>query len=97
LIRKTRRGSVATYGEIAAAANVSVRTVVWALRNCPSDIPWHRVVGKDGTIVLARRSPLLAAEQSARLASEGWRVNGWKIDKPAASKPRKNRPASNMR
>ncbi|MBI3940565.1 MAG: MGMT family protein [Acidobacteria bacterium] len=81
LIREIPQGSVRSYGEIAAAARVSVRTVVWALRRCPEDIPWHRVVGKQGGILLARRWPLLAAEQAFRLAREGWRIRGWKIAK----------------
>ena len=79
LIRVIPKGSVRTYGEIAASAKVSVRTVVWALHSCPDDVPWHRVVGKDHAILLARRSPLLAAEQASRLALEGWGTQDWKI------------------
>src|SRR5438045_689123 len=79
LIRKIPSGKVRTYGQLASTARVSVRTIVWALHQCPGDVPWHRVVGKNGMISLARRSPLLAAEQASRLAREGWEVENWKL------------------
>jgi methylated-DNA-protein-cysteine methyltransferase related protein len=34
-------------------------------------VPWHRVVGSDGTLRVARYSPVLAQEQRRRLESEG--------------------------
>src|SRR5262245_26814887 len=86
LIRKIPAGKVRTYGELAASAEVSVRTVVWALHQCPGDVPWHRVVGKDGLISLAARSPLLGAEQASRLAKEGWRIENWKLSRPGGRK-----------
>ena len=78
-IRRIPLGEVRTYGEIAAQVGVSVRTVVWALRNCSADVPWHRVIGKPDRIVLVDRSPLLGAEQANRLCQEGWIVRDWRV------------------
>jgi methylated-DNA-protein-cysteine methyltransferase-like protein len=50
LVRRVPKGRVATYGQIAAAlGNVrQARTVGWAMRSCPDDVPWHRVVNASG-------------------------------------------------
>ncbi|HEV8130249.1 MAG TPA: MGMT family protein [Acidobacteriota bacterium] len=79
VIRRIPAGKIATYGEVALKSRVSVRTIVWALHKCPKDVPWHRVVGKGGEILLARRSPLLGAEQAQRLSKEGWKVEQWRV------------------
>src|SRR2546426_6121808 len=81
VIRRVPHGKIATYGEVAQKANVSVRTVVWSLRNCPQNVPWHRVVGKGGKILLGWRSPLLGAEQADRLSKEGWTVREWIVSR----------------
>ncbi|HEY2932316.1 MAG TPA: MGMT family protein [Acidobacteriota bacterium] len=78
-IRGIKKGRIRTYGEVAQQAGVSVRTVVWALKSCPAGVPWHRVVGKGGKIVLASRSPLLGARQAHLLSLEGWTVSDWQI------------------
>jgi len=46
------RGKVATYGGIAKACGKprGAREVGWAMRNCPENLPWHRVVMADGCI-----------------------------------------------
>ena len=64
-----------TYGEVAAAAGHkgAARQVVWALHNCGPDIPWHRVVGAGGRILLPGEAAL---EQRLRLESEGVTVRG---------------------
>ncbi len=81
IIRRIPNDEIATYGQIAQRARVSVRTVVWALRHCPEDVPWHRVVGRGGVILLGRRSPVLGAEQAHRLLKEGWTVRDWKVSR----------------
>lgn len=45
-------GRVASYGQIARMLGSprSARTVGWAMRRCPEEIPWHRVVKADGSI-----------------------------------------------
>lgn len=54
VVTRIPRGRVAGYGEIAAAAGNprGARAVVWALRIDGVDVPWHRVVRRDGSIGL---------------------------------------------
>ena len=72
LIRRIPRGRVATYGQIAALLGHprSARAVGRALRSCPHDVPWHRVVNSAGGIsARARASSMLT--QELRLTGEG--------------------------
>jgi methylated-DNA-protein-cysteine methyltransferase-like protein len=52
LVRRIPRGRVATYGQIAALLGRprGARAVGWAMRHCPDDVPWHRVVNASGGI-----------------------------------------------
>lgn len=60
-------GSVSTYGDIAAAADLSSpRIVAWIMRTDSSDLPWHRVITASG-----RPAPHLATVQLERLRAEG--------------------------
>lgn len=67
-VRKIPKGKVATYGEVARAAGFPgrARQVVWALR-ASRGLPWHRVVGAGGKILLPGESGL---EQRLRLETE---------------------------
>ena len=70
-VRKIPKGQVATYGEIARAAGFpgASRQVAWALRGADMrGIPWHRVVGAGGRILLPGESGM---EQRLRLQNEG--------------------------
>lgn len=73
LVRRIPRGRVASYGDIAALcrANVSARVVGWALAVCPSDVPWHRVVNRDGRLTIGRRALWLQHLQRDLLRAEG--------------------------
>jgi len=53
-VRRIPRGKVATYGDVAYAAGFpgAARQVAWAL-HASSGLPWQRVVGAGGTILLA--------------------------------------------
>ena len=68
-VRKIPKGKVASYGEVARAAGFPgrARQVVWALR-ASRGLPWHRVVGAGGKILLPGESGL---EQRLRLETEG--------------------------
>ena len=68
-IRLIPKGKVSSYGEVARAAGFPgrARQVVWALRNSRG-IPWHRVVGAGGKIMLPGENGL---EQRMRLETEG--------------------------
>ncbi|MCS6818209.1 MAG: MGMT family protein [Blastocatellia bacterium] len=73
LVRRIPRGRVASYGDIAALcrANVSARVVGWALAVCPPDVPWHRVVNRDGRLTIGRRALWLQQLQRDLLRAEG--------------------------
>jgi alkylated DNA nucleotide flippase Atl1 len=70
-VRAIPSGRVCSYGQVADAVGVTARTVGWALATCPDDVPWHRVVGADGTLRIGRRDPALGQLQRARLQAEG--------------------------
>jgi methylated-DNA-protein-cysteine methyltransferase-like protein len=81
IVRKIPHGKVATYGQIARALGApgAARTVGWAMRACPPNVPWHRVVNARGEISL--RPTTGYPEQRARLQAEGIRFNSaGKID-----------------
>jgi len=73
-VRRIPRGRVATYGEVARAAGFpgAARQVTWALHNSRG-LPWHRVVGRGGRILLRGEAAL---EQRLRLEAEGVRFHG---------------------
>jgi methylated-DNA-protein-cysteine methyltransferase-like protein len=77
LIQSIPFGTVASYGSIAAAAGSpgAARQVVRILHSCTEsyDLPWHRVVSKDGRILLAHGGQF--EEQTALLRAEGIAVS----------------------
>lgn len=67
LVAAIPAGRVATYGDIAAAADLpSARIVGWIMRTDSSDLPWHRVITASG-----RPAAHLATRQLERLRAEG--------------------------
>ena len=52
LVSKIPFGKVVSYGQIAKELGKprAAREVGWAMRNCPENHPWHRVVMSDGSI-----------------------------------------------
>jgi methylated-DNA-protein-cysteine methyltransferase-like protein len=72
------RGRVATYGQVAVIAGFpgAARQVAWALRSAKG-LPWHRVVGAKGKILLTGNNAL---EQRTRLEMEGVRFVGPRVD-----------------
>jgi methylated-DNA-protein-cysteine methyltransferase related protein len=75
LVRRVPRGCVVTYGQVARALGApgAARTVGWAMRISPENVPWHRVVNARGEISL--RPTTGYHEQRARLKVEGVRFN----------------------
>lgn len=75
LVKKIPRGRVTTYGAIARALKLpgGARTAGRAMAACPSGrgIPWHRVVGAGGRLLLREPNVLL---QRKLLESEGLQV-----------------------
>src|SRR6185295_10453288 len=79
VIRKIPRGKVATYGAVAKAAGFpgAARQVVWALRGTDGKLPWHRVLGARGKVLLPAEAGL---EQRLRLKNEGVPFTGDRVD-----------------
>nr|MBC7244075.1 MGMT family protein [Chloroflexota bacterium] len=52
LVSQVPAGHVVTYGQIAAALGKprGARLVGWAMRVCPDNVPWHRVVNAQGAL-----------------------------------------------
>jgi methylated-DNA-protein-cysteine methyltransferase-like protein len=82
IARQIPEGCVSTYGQIASMIppphgvaddqyrRLSPRWVGTAMQNCPSDIPWQRVINSQGAISLPKGSSG-AEEQRFRLEREG--------------------------
>jgi methylated-DNA-protein-cysteine methyltransferase-like protein len=78
-VRRIPKGMVATYGDVATASGYpgAARQVVWALRSGGKNVPWHRVLGAKGRILLKGENGL---EQKLRLRSEGIAITGDRVD-----------------
>jgi methylated-DNA-protein-cysteine methyltransferase related protein len=78
-VRRVPRGRVATYGDIAYAAGYpgAARQVAWALHAQSEGLPWHRIVGAGGTILLAGEHGF---EQRMHLQTEGVTFLGLKVN-----------------
>jgi methylated-DNA-protein-cysteine methyltransferase-like protein len=77
-IRRIPKGKVATYGDVAKASGHpgAARQVVWALRT-GKDVPWHRVLGAKGRILLNGEPGF---EQRMRLREEGVEITADRVD-----------------
>ena len=80
LIRRVPRGQVVTYGQIAAMVRHprSARAVGGAMKRCPDDVPWHRVVNAQGGIS-RRRVASGMLTQRIRLEQEGVRLRRGRV------------------
>jgi methylated-DNA-protein-cysteine methyltransferase related protein len=78
VVRRIPHGKVCTYGHIADAAGFpgAARQVAWAL-NAGENLPWHRVVGAEGKILLPGEA---GHEQRLRLKAEGVQFHGLRVD-----------------
>jgi methylated-DNA-protein-cysteine methyltransferase-like protein len=88
-VKKIPRGKVVTYGGVAKAIKLKggARTAGHAMAATPSGqaIPWHRVVGAGGKLLI--REPY-ASLQKKLLASEGAQITETRVNmKTAAWKP----------
>jgi methylated-DNA-protein-cysteine methyltransferase-like protein len=80
LVRAIPRGRVATYGQIAAILGWprAARAVGYAMRHCPADVPWHRVVNASGGISL-RANVAGMVTQRVLLAQEGVKLRRGRV------------------
>lgn len=81
LVKKIPRGRVTTYGELARALRLpgGARAVGYAMAACPSGrgIPWHRVVGSGGRLLIPEPH---AGLQRRLLETEGVTTEGGAAD-----------------
>ncbi|HJY88151.1 MAG TPA: methylated-DNA--[protein]-cysteine S-methyltransferase [Candidatus Acidoferrales bacterium] len=81
LVKQIPRGRVLTYGQLARAVRLrgGARAAGRAMAACPAShgVPWHRVVGAGGHILV--REPE-AALQRRLLESEGTRLIAGRVD-----------------
>ncbi len=91
------RGRVITYGELARVVRLrgGARAAGYAMAACPRGrgIPWHRVLGAGGRILL--RDPVSALQRKL-LESEGVQFIGNRVDMKlhAWTRPRHSKPRS---
>ena len=76
LVRRIPRGRVATYGQVAALLGRprGARLVGWALRACPPNVPWQRVINHQGMISIENLNAPKQL-QAELLKAEGIKVN----------------------
>jgi methylated-DNA-protein-cysteine methyltransferase-like protein len=81
LVKKIPRSRVMTYGELAKKLRLpgGARVAGYAMAACPSGsgIPWHRVVGAGGKLLI--REPY-ASLQRKLLETEGVALTGRRVD-----------------
>ena len=81
LIRAIPPGRVASYGDLGKAMQNPISGLLvgrW-VKVSPTEIPWWRVVGKDGRLPIVKQSPHLAMEQEDRLCAEGIMLEGGRV------------------
>lgn len=81
--RRSRPGFVASYGQLARmlGAPRAARQVGWAMRRCPDELPWQRVIREDGTIAGGEYAPL----RRAMLEAEGVPFTGRTAASPSTA------------
>jgi methylated-DNA-protein-cysteine methyltransferase-like protein len=80
IVRSIPRGRVATYGQIAALLGRprAARAVGTAMRTCPGDVPWHRVVNASGGISRRARMESMLTQRML-LMREGIPLRGGRV------------------
>jgi methylated-DNA-protein-cysteine methyltransferase-like protein len=73
LVRQIPPGKVTNYGSIGAACEPPISGYICGrlMRNTPEDVPWWRVVAKDGSLPTAKISPQAGREQRLLLENDG--------------------------
>jgi len=81
LVKKIPRGRVTTYGAVAKALRLrgGARAAGYAMAACPSGkgIPWHRVVGASGRLLIQEPHSSL---QRRLLETEGISIDGKRVN-----------------
>jgi methylated-DNA-protein-cysteine methyltransferase-like protein len=71
--RSIPAGRVIAYGALGALCTPPISGYICGriMNQTLDDVPWWRVVAKDGSLPIAKRNPTLAKEQRDKLAAEG--------------------------
>ncbi len=84
LVKRIPRGRVTTYGALACSLELpgGARAAGYAMAACPAGcgIPWHRVVGAKGHLLISEPH---AGLQRRLLESEGIMMNNGRVDMSA--------------
>lgn len=82
VVRAIPVGRVMSYGDVGQALRnpMSGFLVGRRMRSSPSDVPWWRVVAKNGTLPVGKLDPHLECLQSQRLRQEGVEIQEGRID-----------------
>lgn len=82
-MRQIPPGKVLTYGQIATLVGVPhmARQVGWAMHGCPAGLPWQRVVGAGGKILINSMSNREGSHLQRKLLEfEGVQFRGKFVD-----------------
>jgi len=73
IVRAIPVGKVLSYGAVGKGSTPSISGYICGriMQNVPSDVPWWRVVGKDGGLPIRKRHPELSIKQRTKLEAEG--------------------------
>ena len=85
LVRRIDKGRVMSYGQVGQLLDpmVNARMVGRILAFALADVPWWRVVGVNGDLLIHKRAPHLALEQRDRLLEEGVKFIDDRVDMAA--------------
>ena len=94
IVARVPRGRVVSYGQIAwmLGSPRAARQVGYAMRRCPEELPWQRVVRSDGSIagggceqlrraMLKQEGILFRADGSVDIEACRWDGNGGRQDR----------------
>ena len=73
-VRTVPHGKVVTYGQVAQCITgvaLTARDVGKAMFYAPADVPWQRVIGSNGYLLIGKRSPEHQRKQRQILEQEG--------------------------
>lgn len=73
IVRRIPAGRVMSYGAVGANCEPPISGYICGriMNVVTEDVPWWRVVAKDGKLPISKRNPHLAHEQRALLEAEG--------------------------
>lgn len=73
IVREIPAGKVLSYGAVGERSTPPISGYICGriMGHVPPDVPWWRVVGKDGNLPIRKRHPELSIQQRDLLISEG--------------------------